>query len=102
MVRPYHKFTKEDDIIIRREVRKSPTNLCNAFRISADKIGSTFNSVQKRYYNQLRHTGLCFTTISSNKTLPNTKIVSNRTKNIRSTKTAPFIWGAIKSFFKIK
>ena len=101
-MRKNHKFTKEDDILIRREVRKSPTNLCNAFRISANKIGSTFNSVQKRYYNQLRHKGLCFTTISGNKTLPNTKIVSSRTKNIRITKTDPFIWRLIKSFFKIK
>jgi hypothetical protein len=101
-MRKNHKFTKKDDIIIRREVRKSPMNLSNAFRISADKIGSTFSSVQKRYYNQLRHTGLCFTTISGNKTLPNTKIVSSRTKNIKSTKTCPFIWRAIKSFFKIK
>ena len=95
----HHKFTKQEDEIIKREVRKSPENLSNAFRIAADKIGVPFDVVNYRYYRHLRNKGVCFATISNSKLLPNTKRV-NSGKISRLAKTPSLIWKLIMKLFR--
>lgn len=48
------RYSKEEDIIILRETKKTPTNLLSAFRRASEKINRSVNSISQRYYKVLQ------------------------------------------------
>ena len=73
MARPYHKFTKEDDDIIIKEIQLFPENLKACFEEASKKIGVSATSVQERYYKRIKRNNTCFTLISKEQGIVNTK-----------------------------
>ena len=73
MARPYHKFTQEDDNIIIEEVQLFPENLKACFEEASKKIGIPTTSVHYRYYRHIRGNNICFTLISKEQGIVNTK-----------------------------
>lgn len=73
MAKPYHRFTTSDDNIIIEEIQSFPENLQACFKEAAGKIGVSKQSVQDRYYKILRRRNTCFTTISKEHGIINTK-----------------------------
>lgn len=73
MARHYHKFTKEDDDIIIKEIQLFPENLKACFEEASKKIGVSTTSVHDRYYKNIKRNNTCFTLISKEQGIVNTK-----------------------------
>ena len=75
-MRNYHRWTVEEEKLIKEEVKKSPTNLTVAFKATAKKVGVTWQSVAKHYYKaiQKKNSDKLFLTISSRKEAHNYKV----------------------------
>lgn len=70
------KYTKEEDDIIIKAVRKCPENLKRAFERASKKIGRSPNCIKQRYYGYLakNSNNKLFLTVSSGKKYTNYKI----------------------------
>ena len=71
-----HFYTKEEDAIIRKAVKASPTNIKQALGKVAEKLGRSVRSVEQRYYKYLQkeETHHLFFTFSSKKKANNYKV----------------------------
>ena len=74
MARHYHKFTKEDDDIIIKEIQLFPENLKACFEEASKKIGVPTTSVHYRYYKRIKRNNACFTLVSKEQGIVKTKI----------------------------
>lgn len=104
MARPYHKFTQADDYLIKSKIESSPSNLTQCFKEAAEEIGVDYKSIHYRYYKKIRHSNHCFTIISANGTVSNTKIVRETTDTsiLKYEDTPHSLWKRILNIFKRK
>lgn len=88
-------YTKEEDNIILRAVKASPTNISSALRKAAKKLGRSIDSVRRRYYQYLQkeESNHLFFTFSPRKKAKNYKITR---KGKFATKYNPENTGASK------
>ena len=84
----YHRWTAEDDHILKVEVEKNATNLKTAFERTAKKVGVTPAAVNKHYYKTLQKnkSNKLFLTVSSKKAATNYKVTR---KGPKATKYQP-------------
>lgn len=87
-MRKYHSWSVEDDNLVKEEIKKSPTNLTVAFKSASKKLGVSWMSVSKHYYNSIQKEkkDKLFLTISSKRTANNYKVTR---KGSRPTKYQP-------------
>lgn len=106
MARTYHKFTKEEDDIIIKEIQLFPENLKACFEEASKKIGVPTTSVHYRYYKSIKRNHACFTLVSKEQGIVNTKNfplknigtkIEERQVYIDTTKS---FWNRIVSNFK--
>lgn len=94
----YHKYTKEEDELIVRAIKHSPTNLTLAFRKVAKKLNVTERSVRKRYYSKIqKDKDKLFLVVSPKKAATNYKntFCGKRTTGKKETPTKISKWKRI-------
>ena len=68
------RYTKEEDLVILREVKKSPHNLQAAFLKAVPKISRTPESISLRWYRTLsKRKEVCIATLSPKAAVKNRK-----------------------------
>lgn len=104
MARTYHKFTQADDYLIKSKVEAFPSNLSQCFKEAAEEIGVSIDSIHYRYYKKIRYSNPCFTIISGNGGISNTKVVRETTDTsiLKYEDTPHSLWKRILNIFKRK
>lgn len=74
-------YSEKEIQIIKEEITKNPSNLSTAFKTAGSKIGRSFYGISNFYYGYLKNSTTNFTLTSDRVTLPNTKIVANKTSS---------------------
>ena len=93
MEKTWKKWTKEDESIVLREIKKSPNNLKSAFRRAADKTGRTEHSVSIQWYRKLSKSSTVFMLVGQN------TVNNNRKNSKNNSKIKTSIWTIIKKLF---
>ena len=83
----YHRWTTEEDELIKQYIKNSPTNIKEALEKVAKKLNVSFISVNKHYYNSIqKRKDKVFLTVSSKKAATNYKVTR---KGKKATKYQP-------------
>lgn len=104
-MKPYHRWTKEEDEIIKHYIKNNPTNIKEALKEVAHKLDMNWQAVRTHYYRsiQKKKNDKIFLTVSSKKVASNYKVTRNgkRATSYQPEKIKKSIWKRIiETIFK--